>query len=255
MQIDYYAYRSGMKNWNAAFKVFLSVGTLCMVIALNQIGTSLFVAAVMGALTLFVGKIPYRVYVHYMLVPLTFMILSCLAIAVSFAGTPVGEWNLSLHFFYICLTRESLWTAVEVFFKAVAGMSALYMLSFSTPVNEFILVLQRAHLPRLLSELMNLIYRYIFILFDVAHQMQTAAKARLGYQSFMQSCRSFASIGGNLFIIALKKANAYYDALLARGYNGRLEFLTEEKPVKVWQITGGILYFGLMILIAVAEAC
>lgn len=251
MKIDYYAYRSGMRNWNAAFKVLVAVGTLCLVISLNQILISLFVVAVMGALTLLVGKIPCKVYVHYMLVPLTFMILSCLAIAVSFAGAPVGEWNLFVHFFYLCLTRESLMMAVGVFFKAMAGMSALYMVSFSTPMNEFILVLQRAHLPRLLSELMNLIYRYIFILFDVAHQMQTAAKARLGYQSFIQSCRSFAAIGGNLFVISLKKANAYYDALLARGYDGRLEFLTEEKPVKVWQIVCGILYFGVIILTAV----
>lgn len=163
----------------------------------------------------------------------------------------MGEWNLSFHFFYLCLDRESLFTAVKVFFKAMAGVSALYMMSFSTPVNELIFVLQKLHLPGLFLELMHLIYRYVFILFDVAHQMQTAAKARLGYRNLMQSYKSFAAIGGNLFVIALKKANAYYDALLARGYQGRLAFLAEDKPVQGWQIICGILYFAAIILLAV----
>lgn len=252
MRIDYYAYRSGMRGWNAAFKVFIALGTLCLVVSLNQIPVSLFVVVVMGGLTLFVGKLPYKVYFHYMLVPLSFMIFSCAVIAVSFGREPVGEWNLSMHFFYLYLTKESLHLAAGVFLKAVAGMSALYMMSFSTPMNEIILVLQKAHLPRLFIELMNLIYRYLFILFDAAHQMQTAAKARLGYRSFMQSCRSFSAIGGNLFVISLKKANAYYDALLARGYDGRIVFLTEEKPVKAWQVVCSIFYFAGIAFTALA---
>ena len=124
------------------------------------------------------------------------------------------------------------------------------MMSLATPVSELVLVLQRLHLPRLLVELMNLIYRYIFILIDVSEQMQIAAKARLGYHSFRQSCKSFAQIAGNLFLVSLKKANAYYDALLSRGYDGKLEFLSEENPPAGGQLvfTG----FYLIVLLAVA---
>lgn len=252
MRIDYFAYRSGMKNWNAGLKALLAVGTLCLVIGLNKIGTSLFVVLCMGALTLFVGRIPFKVYLHYMTVPLVFMVCSGAAIAVGFAGTPVGDFNLPLHFFYLYVTRRSLFTALEVFCKALAGMSALYMLAFSTPMHEVIRVLQRLHLPRLVVELMNLIYRYIFILFDIAHQMQTAAKARLGFRNYRQSLRTFAAVGGNLFLVALKKAGAYYDALLARGYDGKLEFLTEENSTRPWQVLGSLCYFSLLILTALA---
>ena len=250
MQIDYYAYHSGIRNWNAGVKVLLAAGTLFFVVLLDRIAVSLFVVITMGMLTLCVGRTPWRAYLHFMMVPLTFMIFSSAVIALQLSAQPIGEWNISVHFFYLCVTERSLSTAVEVLFKAMAGMSALYMMALSTPVNEFILVLQKMHLPRLLVELMNLIYRYIFILFDVAHQMQTAAKARLGYRNFRQSCRSFAGIGGNLFLISLKKAGLYYDALLARGYDGKLEFLTEELPVKRKQVIYSILYFILLILIA-----
>ncbi len=247
MKIDYYAYRSGMKNWNAGIKILLSVVTLCLIIGLNRIPVSLFVIFSMGALTLLAGRIPGKVYFHYMTVPLVFMIVSGAAIALEFAGSPAGDWNISMHFFYLCVTKEGIRTAAEVFFKAMAGMSSLYMLAFSTPVHEIILILQKLHLPRLLAELMNLIYRYIFILFDVAHQLQTAAKARLGYQTFAMSCKTFAGIAGNLFLISLRKAGTYYDAMLARGYDGRVEFLTEEHPVRAWQPLCCICYFLLLV--------
>lgn len=252
MQIDYYAYRSGMKNVNAGTKVFLTLVTLVLVIVFNQIPVSVFVVISMGALTLGVGKTPWKLYLRLMTVPLAFMIFSGAAIAAQFSKVPAAQWCLSLHFFCIYVTKQSLFTAVSVFFKAMAGMSVLYMMALSTPMNELILVLLKMRLPRLLAELMSLIYRYIFILFEVAGQMQTAAKARLGYHGFMRSMRTFAGVAGNLFLISLKKAGAYYDALLARGYDGKMEFLTEDKPVKGWQLFLCALYFGALVLIALA---
>lgn len=253
MRIDYYAYQSGMKNWNAGLKVLLAVGTLCLVIGLDQLFVSLFVAVTMGALTLLAGKIPWKAYFHFITIPLVFLVFSSAAIALDVAAHPAGTWNLPLHFFYLCMTSKSLWMAANVFFKAAAGMSALCMMALSTPVHEIILVFRRMHFPELLVELMNLVYRYIFILFEAAYQMQTAAKARLGYQSFSRSLRSFAGIAGNLFLISLKKANTYYDALLARGYDGKLEFLTEELPIKTWQVIGSVIYFMVLLFIALAK--
>lgn len=245
MKIDYYAYRSGMRCWNAGLKMFLAVMTLCLVIAFDKPAVSVYVILTMGAVTLVKGKIPWKVYLHFMMVPFAFMIFSGAAIAVEIGRAPLGEWNLPAHFFWICFYQENLILAGRVFLKAMAGMSALYMMSLATPVNEMVLVLQKLHVPRLLVELMNLIYRYIFILTDVAEQMQIAAKSRLGFQSFPQSCKSFAQIAGNLFLVSLKKANAYYDALLSRGYDGKLEFLSEENPP-----AGGQLVFTGLYLIA-----
>ncbi|RKI43157.1 cobalt ECF transporter T component CbiQ [bacterium D16-51] len=252
MQIDYYAYQSRIRGWNAAFKVLIAVATLFLVILFNRILVSLFVVAAMGALTLLVGRTPWRVYLRYMLAPVVFLLFSCLAVAVSFSGSPAGEWNVSVHFFYLCMGQESLEAAVKLFFKVLAGVSALYMMSFSTPADELVLVLEKLHLPGMFLELMQLVYRYIFILFDAASQMQTAAKARLGDCNIRQSFKTFAAIGGNLFVAALKKGNTYYDALLARGYQGRLELLTEEKPVRFWQAALGGLYFSIVILLNLA---
>ena len=66
--------------------------------------------------------------------------------------------------------------------------------------------------------------------------MKAAAVSRLGYVDFKTSCRSFGQTGGNLFLLSLRKANTYYDAMVSRGYEGELVFWEEEKPVKLWQV-------------------
>lgn len=251
MKIDYYAYHSGMNGWNAGLKMLLSVGTLCLTIALDKPAVSLFVLLTMSLLTLIKGKIPGKAYLHFLSVPLAFVIMSGAAIAAEFGRSPLGDWNLHIFFFYLCFYRSSLLLAGAVFLKAMAGISALYMLSLSTPVNQLVLVLQKLHLPSLLVELMNLIYRYIFILIDAADQMQTAAKARFGYVTFRQSCRSFALVAGNLFLVSLKKAGTYYDALLSRGYEGRLEFLTEETA----PAPGQLVFTGIYLLTVIVLGC
>ena len=253
MKIDYYAYHSGMSGWNAGGKLLLAAGTLCLTIVLDKPAVSLFVLLTMSLLTLVKGRIPGKVYLHFLSIPLAFVIVSGAAIAVEFGKSPLGDWNLRVFFFYLCLYRGSILLAGAVSLKAMAGISALYMLSLSTPVNQLVLVLQKLHLPSLLVELMNLIYRYIFILIDAADQMQTAAKARFGYGTFRQSIRSFALVAGNLFLVSLKKAGTYYDALLSRGYEGRLEFLTEETAPTAGQMvfTGAYLLAVLLLGLAV----
>lgn len=250
MEIDYYAYHSGMRKWNTGMKMIFSIITLILVIGLNNMTVSIFTVVSMAVITVAIGKIWAKVYFKLMTVPLAFMVISGLTIAAGFSFEPLGKVNLHIIFFYIYFTEKGIFTAINLFFKAMAGMSCLYMLALSTPVNEIIAVLDKLHMPKILCELMNLIYRYIFILLDTAHKMQTAAKARLGYESFFKSCRSFSGIAGNLFLISLKRANTYYDAMLSRGYEGKIEFLREEYPVKSWQIIGSIVYFTVLILLA-----
>lgn len=249
MQIDYYAYQSKMNTWNREWKVIVCVVTLCFIIGLNRLPISLVSLVVMSSLTLFCGKTPWKIYRRYMMVPFVFLVISALAIACEVSFHALGTWNLSFHFFYLCFTKTSVDRAIGVFFKGLAGMSTLYMLSFSTPVHEIIVVLKKVHLPVMLADLMNLIYRYIFLLFDVAAQMQTAAKARLGYRNFRISMKSFAMMGGNLFFLSMKKANAYADAMEARGYHGELLFLTEEHPVSWWQVVGSLVFFAVLVII------
>ena len=133
--------------------------------------------------------------------------------------------------------------------KIFAAISALQMLTLSTPSSEIIYVLRKAHVPKIVVELMSLIYRYIFILMDVYTKMKNSAKSRQGYCDFKTSCYTFGGIASNMFIISLGKANAYYDAMEARCYDGELLFLEEDKKVEIGQAIAFSVYMSFLVLL------
>ena len=104
-------------------------------------------------------------------------------------------------------------------------------------------------MPKLIIELMNMIYRYIFIMLETYSRLKNSAESRLGYCDFRTSCYSFGQIASNLFVITLKKGNAYYNALEARCYDGELNFLEDVKPVKTWQIAMGAAFIVFLCII------
>ncbi|MBU9744353.1 cobalt ECF transporter T component CbiQ [Lachnospiraceae bacterium ASD3451] len=249
--IDYYAYTSGMRKVNASFKVLFSVTLLILCIVLDHIWVSVTVMAGMGLLTVCAGGLSLRRYLSLMKIPAAFILMGSIAIAAGIAARPYGDFNLNLHFFYLYTSGADLLRAARLGLKALGAVSAMYMLTLSTPASEIISVLGRAHLPKLLVELMNMIYRFIFILMDVQSRMSTAARARLGYEGFKRSCYTFGHIAGNLLILSFRKAGIYYDALESRGYDGELEFLEEEKKIKAWQVFAAAGYLLALTALAV----
>lgn len=235
--VDYYAYASHLRQWNASFKAVFAMACLLLCIVLNNVYVSVLVILVMGYLTVVIGGLHFVRYLSMMTVPIVFLILGSIAIAIGFSLEPAGQYHLRvLHLFYVYCSDASLQRALELILKALGAVSALYMLTLTTPLGELICVLQKAHIPRVLIELMHMIYRYIFIMMDTYSRMKNAAESRLGYVDFKTSCYSFGQAAGNLLIVSLKRGGAYYNALESRCYDGELRFLEEERPVKGTQL-------------------
>jgi cobalt/nickel transport system permease protein len=200
-------------------------------------------------LTVGLGGLDLHEYISLLLIPIFFAVFSGLAIAFNFASHPAGDYCLNLGSFCIYATNDSLLKTAKIILKAFGAISCMYMMSLSTPVNEIICVLQDIKLPTLLTELMNMIYRFIFILLEVQSKMNISARSRLGYVDLKTSWYSFGSILSNLLIVAMKKSNAYFDALESRCYMGRLQFLTEEKPLRGKFIVYAIIYIAVLSVI------
>lgn len=247
--IDFYAYASKIRHWNSTFKVSLSVLTVILGIVLDNPYVSIMVIISMAYLTVIKGAITLTEYLSVLAIPTAFILLSTFTIAIDFSKQPIGEYNLSLGFCYVFTSVVQLKKMAFLILKIFAAISALQMLTLSTPSSEIIYVLRKAHVPKIIIELMSLIYRYIFILMDVYTKMKNSAKSRQGYCDFKTSCYTFGGIASNMFIISLGKANAYYDAMEARCYDGELLFLEEDKKVKIGQAIAFSVYMTLLILL------
>ncbi|SFD33854.1 cobalt ECF transporter T component CbiQ [Clostridium uliginosum] len=247
--IDFYAYASKIRHWNATFKVSLSVLTLILCIALDNPYVSVVVIIAMAYLTVVKGELSAHGYLSILAIPIAFILLGTFTIAIDFAKQPMGQYNLYLGFCYVFTSQEKLKKVVFLILKVFASISALQMMTLSTSSSEIIYVLRKAHVPKLIVELMSLIYRYIFILMDVYTKMKNSAESRQGYCDFKTSCYTFGSIASNMLVISLKKANAYYDAMEARCYDGDLIFLEEDKKVETIQIATAATFIIFLILL------
>ena len=247
--IDFYSYASKIRHWNATYKVSLSVITLILCIVLDNPYVSFAVIIAMAYLTVIKGELSAREYLSILAIPIVFILLGTFTIVINFSKQPIGQYNLYIGFCYVFTSLAKLKTVVFLILKVFAAISALQMMTLSTPSSEIIYVLRKARVPKLIVELMSLIYRYIFILMDVYTKMKNSAESRLGYSDLKTSYYTFGSIASNMLVISLKKANAYYDAMEARCYDGDIIFLEEDKKVETKQIVMAAAFIIFLIML------
>ena len=247
--IDFYAYASKIRCWNAEFKVSLSVLTLIICIVLDNQYVSIAVIVAMAYLTVVKGGISAIEYLSILFIPIAFILIGTFTIAIDFSNEPIGQYNMYLGVCYVFTSQMKLAKALFLILKVFAAISALQMMTLSTPSSEIIYVLRKAYVPKLIVELMSIIYRYIFILLDVYTKMKNSAESRQGYCDFKTSINTFGRIASNMLVVSLNKANAYYDAMEARCYDGDLTFLEEDKKVEKIQIIALTMFIAFLILI------
>ena len=249
ISIDYLAYSSKIRHWNPTFKVILSVLTIILCIVLNNVYVSVVVILAMAYLVIEIGGLARHDYLSVLTIPLTFILVSILAIVVDFSGQPPGGYHLYLGFGYLYTTTAMLEKGVFQMLKIIAAISGLQLMILTTPSSEIISVIKKTHLPKDFIALMNMIYRYIFILLDVFAKMKNAAESRLGYRDLKTSWYTFGNAASNMLVLSLKKANAYYDAMEARCYDGELMFLEEDKKNDIRLIVLAVVYLMYLLLL------
>jgi cobalt/nickel transport system permease protein len=249
VSIDYFAYSSKIRGWNAMFKVLLSLVTIILCITLNNVYVSVVVILAMAFLVIEVGGLTFHDYLSVLSIPLSFILISVIAIILDFAGHPIGRYSLNLGFTYLYTTPAMLENGIHLMLKIIASISALQLMILTTPSTEIISVLRKTHVPQGFIDLMNMIYRYIFILLEVFAKMKDSAESRLGYRCFKTACFTFGQVASNMLVLSLKKAGAYYDAMEARCYDGELRFLEEEKKAEIRQIIPAAAFILYLLLL------
>lgn len=248
--IDKLCYNSKLRYENAGVKFSFAVITLSICIMSRSIAVAAIVLTVTGILNLLIGGIPVSDYMKYMAAPFTFLLLGTLTILLNISRTPLDLFAVRLGNFYITSGRETFFYAVRLIFTALSAVSCLYFLAFNTPMPDILEVLRKLRCPKLLIELMLLIYRFIFILLETASAISTAQDCRLGKKDYKTALKSFGMLGSALMIRALSRSDKLYNAMEARCYDGTIRVLSEDRPPKKKQIAAVILFDGALFIFA-----
>lgn len=253
INIDSYAYSNNFKKVHPGEKSFFAVFTMAVCLTSPTVITPLLILALMAGGIVFKAGIPAQVFLKLMLVPLSFLLLSVLTIAFSMSTNPSGFWiSQTMYGLTIGIRYPDLITAVHLFLRSLGAVSCLYFLALTTPMTEIISVLHKLKVPSIITELMILVYRFIFVLMETATTIYRAQSSRSGYVSLKVSYRSlsrlFSALLGKVFV----KSQELYNAMSARCYTGEIKVLTKKYPVNLRNyilITGlelPLIFFNLL---------
>lgn len=247
--VDKLCYRSKLRYVNAGEKFVFSMVTLLFCIISRSFLIAAIAFFVNGFLVVKKGGISFGRYIRLLAVPFTFLILSTLAVIVNISRVPLDAYAVPVGTFFITGSRESLWFGMQLIGTAMASVSCLYFLSLNTTMTDILDVLNQLHCPEIMIELMMLIYRFIFVLMETASSIMVSQKSRLGNRNLKISIQSFGQMGAGLFIRALRRSNALYDAMESRCYDGKIKVLSVQHPVKKKEVIMIILYEFILLAV------
>ena len=224
--IDRYAYASRLRQTDPLAKLVLAGGSALVCLCCPGMLPGAAAWALLSALCVGLGGLRPGRLLRLYAVPLAFLLLGCLTIALERAdpGTPMllaaelggGLWGIA---------PGAPARVGAILCRAMGVIAAMYFLALNTPMTDLCQLLRRLHVPALLVELMELIYRFVFVLAGEAGRIRTAQAARLGYAGARRSLDSAGELAARVFLRAWRRGERVYAALESRGYTGARDTL------------------------------
>ena len=144
-----------------------------------------------------------------------FILLSILPIAL---GRGEGS-SLWIDFGGWGITEGGSVQALKTGLRCLASASSMMLLLQLLPLHRLYTVLRSLGTPKLFIELIELTYRYIFVLEETAGQIRLAQMSRLGYQgSLSEKFQHFGMLLSRTFILSQVESDKLYLGLQSRGY-------------------------------------
>ncbi len=230
LQIDTLAYTNRLR-WLPPEQKLLFATVLLIVSAFAHPAVQILIAVWMSIWTVVYAGIPAKTYLKLVYLATLFWLTSLPALVIN--GVQVSQIHLvsndsvnGLTFgsYYVYFSHHGIEQGLKILSRAIASLSCLYFVVLTIPFTELLETLRRLGFPVLLTELLLLMYRFIFVLLNTATELWTAQQSRGGYRTFRIGMKSLALLIGQLLRRTLENYRQVSLSLAARGFNGELRF-------------------------------
>lgn len=235
--IDSQAYGNRLRLIDPALKAGLSGSVLLICLIASQHLINMIAVLWLFVLGVVWARLPVRLLIGLLAAEGSFLLVSVLGILITVTSQAPSTPSLGFGSIWLTILPESFYTASGLVSRALACASALNFLALTTPIVDLIDLGRRLHIPELLLDIMTLIYRSIFSLFDSLEQMRFAQEARLGYETSQNAMRSAALIASNLLVETFRRSQRLQVALDGRCYDGTLRVLPSPR-LRPWAFYG-----------------
>lgn len=126
----------------------------------------------------------------------------------------------------LTVTDAGLRHASTIILRAGTATSLVLLLTFTTPWTSLLKALRAFYVPRLVVLIVEITFRYIFLLLKVAIEILEARKLRMvGPFNRGEKRAFFSAVFGTIVSKSYALHEAVYEAMLARGYTGEPEVI------------------------------
>lgn len=151
----------------------------------------------------------------------------------------------------IAITKQGLSGAALIILRVGVSVSLAVLLTITSKWGELLKALRVFFIPKIFIMVLEMTYRYIFLLLTVITDMFVARKSRSIGPNTHRENRRFISVGiGNVFGKAYFLSEEIHDAMISRGYTGEAKVVNDFKITLqdiVWIfliLAVGILFLG-----------
>jgi cobalt/nickel transport system permease protein len=256
IQIDTFAYTNRLR-WLPPEMKLLFATTLFTITAfahpLVQILTTIWLTI---WIVVYAG-ISFKFYARIIYFALLFWLTSIPALSINIINlsniSSVSHdliWGFNIGSYYIYISYHGLEQVFTILTRTLGSLTCLYFIMLTIPFSELLQVLRRLGLPVILSELLLLMYRFIFVLLNSVSEIWIAQESRGGYRNFHTSMRSLALLISQLLQRTLDNYRQVSLTLASRGFNGELKTFSsypyrQSKRYNLEAILGCLILVGL----------
>ena len=179
------------------------------------------VLAVLLATVAVTARVPFGVVVRRMVVEVPFVIFAVLLPFVA-GGDRTQVLGMSV-------SENGLLGAWNILAKGTLGVVASILLAATTEPRSLLLGLERLHMPQLMVQIMQFMFRYADVIGAEAHRMRIARESRGFTARDIRHVRVIAQSAGALFIRSYERGERVHLAMLSRGYSGTMPSILEAR--------------------------
>lgn len=205
MLIDNISYRTTLKYINPLLKTFFTFFVLTLLLITDKKEIFILNFVVSNVIMLFFIKVKIKELLKLYSIPTYFILCTVLSLILI-----KGDYIIFI-------------------LRSFSSISVIYVLVCSTPIIDLDYVFYKLKFPKIFRELFLLIYKYIFILFEIKEKLENSQKSRLGNLNYKSKKDSFV-----MLVVALFKKLGYYSLNSTRAVESRLgtEFIFIHKKYK-----------------------
>lgn len=229
LQVDTLAYTNRLR-WLAPEQKLLFAIALLIIATLAHPPVQIFIAIWMSFWTVIYARIPLQIYLKLIYIATLFWLISLPALLIN--AIDINYLNVIKHdaimgfnisSYYLYLSQHGIEQGMTIFTRAIASLTCLYFVMLTIPFTELLQTLRRYGFPALLTEILLLMYRFIFVLLNTANEIWIAQQSRSGYRTFSIGIKSLSLLIGQLFQRTLENYRQISLSLASRGFNGEFQ--------------------------------